>query len=62
MNKESAKTMTLTIQMMCLIMEVFFGWLNTKMELPDGAIYFWFWLGIFCLPLYYIVNRKPKQR
>jgi len=62
MSKESANTIILTVQTICLIMGLFFGWLNTKMELPDGAIYFWFWLGIFCLPLYYIVNRKPKQR
>tara|TARA_R110000796_G_scaffold252461_1_gene386893 strand:- start:328 stop:522 length:195 start_codon:yes stop_codon:yes gene_type:complete len=29
------------LQGVCLIMMFFFGWLGTKMEIPDGATYFW---------------------
>lgn len=62
MNKESVNTIILTIQVMSVIMMVFFGWLTTKMELHSGAVNFWGWLNLLCLPLYYIVNRKTKQR
>ncbi len=40
--KHILQTMLLGMQFMCIIMMFFCGWLGTKMEIPDGAMYFWF--------------------
>lgn len=53
----------ITIQTMSLVMMFFFGWLRTKMELPDGIINWWLWLNMICLVLVYIAEpfgRKIK--
>lgn len=52
----------LTIQIISLIMMFFFGWLGTKMELPDGIIDWWHWLNIICLIMYYIAGRFKKTK
>jgi|TARA_R110001592_G_C13059867_1_gene740867 hypothetical protein len=55
MNK--GQIVIITIQTISVIMMFFFGWLGTKMELPDGITNFWFWLNIICLLIYYIAGR-----
>jgi hypothetical protein len=62
MSKESATIMILTIWIVSTIMMLFFGWLSTKMELYSGAVNFWCWLNLICGSLFFIINRKPKQR
>lgn len=60
--KEYATIMILTIQIISVIMMFFFGWLSTKMELYIGAVDFWGWLNLICVSLFFIINRKRKQR
>ena len=42
--------------MISIVMMFFFGWLNTKMKLPDGITYWWFWVNVICVVMFWIAG------
>ncbi len=43
------RSMLLTIQIVALLMEIFCGWLSTKIELPTGVEIFWVTIILLCM-------------
>lgn len=41
-NKTLVYGILITLQAICTLLMFFFGWLGSKMEMPDGVTYWWF--------------------